>query len=595
MEPYTFRNDAYSERGNRHLLLVAIALVFSFIVHLFVMVTISDWHFETVGLARQAEPVAPVRPPVHVERMELDPERALGNPETGDPEDGAGVGVPREQVRELARLPDPALVTPPARSTESLAGTLVHPQAPPRQPTALGWKPRQQIVAVVDRVVKDDLATLPRRDIPRIERVARAPDYVPAVDVTRDRFGGQVDYLPPALAAGSATGSTEPGDEMVAPREKVEAVEEVVQLDEAATPEAVINRFGEQPGDITDYFAVDNRLMARIETFAPEGARGRHYFRVNIARRDASTLPVVPKDILLMQDSSRSLAEERLYFCRQALKTLLQNMKPGDRFNVVKFSGAAEFCFDDWAPVQPDALARASAFIDTMRSEGETDIFASVRTLQSLARDPARPLIAVIITDGRATTGLTESTRIIGEFTKLNSNTCSVFALGTHGRANSYLLDLLTFCNRGSSAIVTSGRWDIPDRIIQLVEGVANPVLGNVDVNVDLASGADLHPLPSANLFADRPLEYYGSTPAGVTNVVVHVRGEGGEAKCDVIFQLDLLSAPSGGAAIQKAWARRKMHSLIGAYARNPSETLLDEMRQLSRIYDLPIPYMRQL
>jgi Mg-chelatase subunit ChlD len=588
MASYTYRNDRFEEQGNRHLVAVALAFVFSLIVHFVLMLTIRDWHLESVDLAVAENPAPAERPPLRIDRMPLDPERAMGIPETGRLEMGAGTGIPRERVRELARLPDPALITPPARRMETMAGTLVNEHAPPRQPTALGWQPRQQIVAIVDRVVKDDLATLPRREIPRIERVARAPDFVPAVDVTRDRFGGEVE------AQVQPAGAPSPREETLAAREAVTEAE-AVELDASVTPEAAIDRFGEASGDVTEYVAVDSRLMARMESFAPEGETGRHYFRLQITRRGAQELPVVPKDIIFLQDSSRSLAEERLYFCRQALKTLLPRLRPDDRFNVVKFSGAAQFCFDGWVPVRPENVKRAKAFIDTLRAEGETDIFASVRVLQTLPRDPARPLIAVVITDGRATTGLMESTRIIGELTRINDGNVSIFALGTHGRANSYLLDLLTFCNRGGSTIVTSGRWDIPQKIIALVDGVSSPVLGNVSVTTDLASQADLHPLPSANLYADRTLEYYGLTPPGVSNLVVHVRGEGGEAKCDVVFRLDLLSAPRGGEFLRQGWARRKMHSLIGAYAREPAAGLLDEMRQLSRQYRLPIPYQNEL
>ncbi len=588
MAPYTFRDELLDDRANRHLTAVALAFLCSLVAHIVLMATISEWRLDAVDLEPAEETPPAERPPLRVERLPLDPERALGNPETGDPREGAGVGIPRELVRELARLPDPALVTPPARRLETQAGTLVSDRAPPRQPTALGWQPRQQIVAIVDRTVRDDLAALPRREIPRIERVARAPDFVPAVDVTRDRFGGEAETQARPVAA------TAPGDEARAAPDTVPEAADVA-LDETTTSEAAISRFGEAPGDVTDYFAVDSRLMARVETFAPDGDRGRHYFRLQVSRRDAQELPVVPKDIVFLQDSSRSLAEERLFFCRQALKNLLARLNPDDRFNVVKFSGAAEFCFPEWSPVRPAALTAAAAFIDTMRSEGETDIFASVRALQTLPRDPARPLIAVVITDGRATTGLTESTEIIGAFTRINDGACSVFALGTHGRANAYLLDLLTFCNRGSAAIVTSGRWDIPARIEALADGVARPVLGNVCVATDLASRADLHPLPSANLYADRTLEFYGSTPPGVTNVVVHLRGEGGQAKCDVIFRLDLAAAPRGTETIRRDWARRKMHSLVGAYARRPDAALLQEMRELSRQYALPIPYRNEL
>ena len=206
----------------------------------------------------------------------------------------------------------------------------------------------------------------------------------------------------------------------------------------------------------------------------------------------------------------------------------------------------------------------------------------------------ARPLIIVLVTDGKATAGLTESSRIIGEFSKLNDNV-SVFALGTHGRANNYLLDLLTFCNRGSATIVTSGRWDIPKNIAAVAEGCSQPVLGRVELATSIASHADLYPLPSANLYANRTLEYYGSCPGDVTNLVVQVRGEGGQSKCDIIFQMDLASAPGGGRDIQSQWVTRKMYSLIGEYARNPTPAVRDTLRRFSLETGRPIPYLNQI
>ena len=601
MSPYpmTGYDELRDERGGRHLVVVTLAFVGSLVIHAILMMTVSDWLFESVVV--DVPPADEIRAPLRVEHLDFDPQRALANPEFGDPEAGAGVGMSHEPVSELAGElalpPDPAILAPPARlETSQAAGTLFDLRVPAQPPTAAGWQPRPQIVAIVDQVVRDDLAALPRRKVPLVERVVRTPDYVPSTDVTRERFTGAAGHsmtgATQLVAAAAAAAALR--EETLAEPETVAAPDDI-ELAEAATPAAAINRFGEKPGESTGYFAVDSRLMARLETFAPPGEGGRNYFRLQVTRRDDQELPIVPKDIIFVQDSSRSLAEERLYFCRQALKTLLTRLGAADRFNVVKLNAAAEYCFADWEPVRPSSLRRAADFIDTMRSEGETDIFAAIRTLEHLKRDSARPMIAIVITDGRATAGLTESTRIIGEFTRLNTGGLSVFALGTHGRANDYLLDMLTFCNRGSAVVVTSGRWDIPQHIERLGEEVARPVLGNVGVSTDLASRADLQPLPSANLYAGRPLEYYGTTPGGVTNMVVHVRGEGGEAKCDVIFQLNLQSAGAGGSELREGWARRKMYSLIGDYARDGREETMREMRELSRRYGLPIPYRHQL
>lgn len=577
----------FENRREPHLMAAALAVLLSFVTHLAVMWTVADWHLGAPATATESSPnaVPPETPPTRIEMFESDPQIRASDPEIGEPREGAG--VPRERVGELARLPDPALLTPPSLSREALAGTMVNLQAPARPPETSDWQPRQQIMAVLDKQIKDELATLPRRPIPNIERVARAPDYVPSVDVSRERFG--------RVGAPAPRVEQAPAAEEVAGRQRARIEEGLApELPEEAEIGGSINRFSEPPEEITSYAAVDDRLAASLVVHQ-DPVRDRNYFRLRIARRSAATLPVTPKDIVFVQDSSRSLAEERLYFCRKALREALRKLPAIDRFNVVSFSDAATFCFQDWAPVNNDTLRQADAFVAGLRSGGDTDIYASMRALLEVPRDPTRPMIAVVITDGRSTTGLMASTDIIGEFTRHNTGAFSVFALGTHGRANHYLLDLLTYCNRGASTVVTSGRWDIPQNIGHLIDGVARPVLGNVEVDVNLASGADLHPLPSANLYADRALEYYGSCPANVTNLAMQVRGEAGPAKCDVVFSLDLATAPRGNDQLRQEWARRRVHSLIGAYARRPDDQILEALQRVSRDHDVPIPYRRDV
>lgn len=577
--------DAYETHSSRHVNLALLAMVLSFIVHMVMMYMVADLRLDRTRVPALRQTAAQLRPPVRVERVPRDPLLAIGNPETGDPEAGAGVGFPRDRVGELARLPDPALLAPPSLSAEALAGTLVNLQAPARQPTAFAWQPRQQILAVMDRTVVDAAATLPRRDIPLIERVPRAPDYVPPVDVTRDRFGNDSQLVPDAdrdMAEGHATAAVD--RRPVAP-----------QLPAEADPDAATSRFGENPGEVSEFAAIDNRLVARMQVYREPGPEGRAYFRVTVDRRGTEVLPVVPKDVLFVQDTSRSLAEERLYFCRQAFTDALAWLGPRDRFNVIGFSDQARYCFEEWADPTADATNRAAAFISGFRADGETDVFRSMQSLTSVVATPGRPLIAIAVTDGRPTAGTTASTAIIGEFTRGNTNGLSVFLLGTHGRANGYLLDMLAYCNGGSSVIVRSGRWDIADGIRGLVNSVSRPVLGGLSVAVDAASGADVLPLAPGNLYADRPLELFGACPGSTREVVVQVRGQGGEARCDVIFRFDLSRNLSNDASIRDRWARQKMYGLIGTYARQPSDSLLAEMYRLSRQYNLPIPYQKEL
>ncbi len=578
----------YEEDSHHHYGFVAVAVILSAILHYALMERAKEMRFDVKAMIdKSLVEKQEIRPPSRVENLLEDPLRPVENPFAGDPSATPGAGI-QSEVEQLASKPDTALSAP--RVSDEALGVAkdvpVELPAPP-QHVEEGWQPRQQVMEVVERLARDDIAATPRIEIPAIERVAAAPDYLPPVTLTKDILKTDVAPVRPIPLPDPAATPTPAAA-------SVEAEVPETPTPEAQTPESTLTRFGERPSDISSFKPVDSRLAAKAQVFRPNGETGRAYFRLEIAARDPSVLPVVPKDIVFVQDASRSLAEERLHFCRDALNKAIRVLPPGDRFNVALFREDVEFCFDGWASPNEANIQKASAFIDAMKAKGDTDVFKSMQAILGLPRDSARPLIIVLVTDGKATKGLTESSRIIGEFSKLNDNV-PVFALGTHGRANNYLLDLLAFCNRGTANVVTSGRWDIPKNIAALAEGCSQPVLGRVEVVTDTLSHADLYPLPSANLYANRTLEYYGSCAGDVTNLVVQVRGEGGPSKCDVIFQMDLANAEAGGDAIRDSWVRRRMYSLIGEYARNPSPALLDAMRRFSLETGMPIPYSNQI
>jgi len=293
---------------------------------------------------------------------------------------------------------------------------------------------------------------------------------------------------------------------------------------------------------------------------------------------------------------SASISEERLNFCRKALASALETLNPGDRFNVIAFRDTFENCFPAWTEVTADSKAKAASFIAQLRSFGQTDVFGSLRSLMRHPRDPKRPMIALIVTDGKPTFGTTESAKIIGEFSKLNNGLLSVYMYGTHSKANGYLLDMLTYCNRGESTVLTGNRWDIPASMATVYEGVRNPVMGDVTVVFDSASRSEVYPKSTTNLYKDRPLEMLGVCPDTTDELVFQVRGLAGEKGYDSIFRLSLTRhAKLGSAAVRTKWAQQKMFHLVGAYSREAHQQLFAEMLKVHQQYGVLIPYEAEL
>ena len=494
-----------------------------------------------------------------------------------------------EAVDELRVAPEEGITQPPAVA-QNLAVEEMENLAEPTPPSEISaWEPRQAILVVENLAVGDVPADLKRLLIPAIERVPNAPDIVLAA--SPEDGGGKrrpaLAIAPPAVAniVESVVGG------MDTTSEAPEAV------DEALAPGGAQELFEEKPAEVTKIEPIERVLTARVETYGSSRDKDYGYFRLEVERAGEALLPVRPKDIILVQDCSASMSEQRLYFCREGLLRTLAHIGPEDRFNIAKFADRTETCFDGWVKKTPETLARAKAYIKSMRAEGYTDLFASMQDLLTLECRPGRPVIAFVITDGLANKGLTNNSEIIGEFSRRNAGKISVFTMGASRLANRYLIDLLSYCNKGYVNVVRKGRWDIPESAEAVMQGISRPVLGDLRLQFAADTSYEVYPQQVSNLYLYRPLVLYGRYRKGETQLLFQAVGQAGETPCDLIFNLPLETKTGRGAdkTIRQQWAQQKIYHLIGEYARSRDAKVLGELRRMSKAYKEPIPYKRSL
>jgi hypothetical protein len=238
-------------------------------------------------------------------------------------------------------------------------------------------------------------------------------------------------------------------------------------------------------------------------------------------------------------------------------------------------------------------MVEARRFVQGLRSEGNTDVFASIKDIpERIGTDTARPAAVILVTDGRPTAGLMDSSSIIGEFSRLNNGRVSVFAFGTAQTANSYLLDLLGYCNRGEGSVLKSGRWDIPGAMVDWVKQTARPVLGDVRFVLPADSPCEVYPVHTANMYLDRDLVLYGRCPRSMDKILFQATGRNRDNLCDMICQVSLTRPVSiGGDEIREAWAKQKIYHLIGLYARTADPSILRRIQETARSYEIEIPH----
>jgi hypothetical protein len=602
----------YNPRStDHHWILASIAVLFSAIFHLAILYFLADYSLTKTNLAEKTRKLftQEYKPPMSVEAIRVDP---LSVPEK----------IPGERdIPNRASVEIKALES--AASQETSAGLTAPPPLPREaltvdtQPLKKGVEenpfiPRQAIYDLHDQNIKKELSSIPIRELPKVERIPNALDIVPQLELTSKK--GVLIPEPPPLTRSDILESALTRGPLVMPHTDNLDMEMALSRFGSAmvkfTPPPVeppqppiilqpTDRLPPEERKIIDaqniiekrretvkYDSLDEMLSASLVSYKEGDSL---FFKVILQSKRDKPIPVIPKDIIWVLDVSGSMTEERLTFCRRALVQALDTMNPNDRFTVLAFRDSVFQAFPEWQSINPGTIKKATSFVEGLRSFGSTDVLASLRSLMTLPRDPVRPMIAMIISDGKPTAGLTQSSGIIAAFSQLNKGMVSVYSFGTHRSANAYLLDMLTYCNRGDSTIIKGNRWDIPENMSAVYLGFRNPILSDASIVFDATSNSEVYPRRTANLYLDRPLEVFGKCKATEKEVVFQIRGLAGDKGYDSIFRLPLAAATPGDSELKTRWASQKMFLLASLYSRNAEDRaqLLNAIQELSKNYNI--------
>lgn len=453
------------------------------------------------------------------------------------------------------------------------------------------WDPREEIVAIDQATFDEEVSALPRRYVEQVERTDRVPDVVLPVERPVDLVTALHEEGPPGIESasrptlrdeGMGTGRrAPPGGTPAAEEPRDDFLEAVAAVQEADDAEEVLAATNQ---------AVEAYLALDVRSFRADDEGGAVYFEINIRRYGETSLPVLPKDVLLLQDCSESMTPSKLAECKRGLRRWLDLLGPGDRFQIIGFRASVVHCFDGWQAVSKESRAQALDFIDDLRAVGNTDVYGSLQAALALPRSEDRPLLVALVTDGRPTAGVTGSSDIIERFTRENGTRLSMFALGGGRRVNRFLLDLLSYRNRGDSLVVED-EADIPSAMERWALSLSRPVLTDLSYRFTGVDTAEVYPRTLTHLYLDRPLVLYGRAEPGTGPAAFQIVGRSGGEERDMVFPLDLSAAKAGGPDLRQRWAWHRVYQYIGEYSAQPDPARLDALRVFADRYGLVVPY----
>ncbi len=308
---------------------------------------------------------------------------------------------------------------------------------------------------------------------------------------------------------------------------------------------------------------------------------------------ESSKTNIIPRDMVLVLDTSGSMDAVKMEQARKALRYCLNNLNSQDRFAVVSFATSVRKYRDALVEANSEQVENAKKWVDGLKAGGGTAMQAALDAALDLrTKDEGRSFTVVFFTDGQPTLGEMKPQNILKNVAAKNSANTRLFTFGVGDDVNTTFLDQLAETTRAVSTYVRPAE-DIETKVASLYGKISHPVLANVKLttseNIRLY---ETYPQQLPDLFWGSQLvvlgKYTGDGPASI-----RLSGFVGKEAKDFAYDVKFPGRTTDDKDfVENLWARRKVGFLLDQIRSNGEQKeLMDEMMTLAKKYGIATPY----
>src|SRR5262245_40987254 len=322
------------------------------------------------------------------------------------------------------------------------------------------------------------------------------------------------------------------------------------------------------------------------------------YFLLLISPQlETSKSNIIPRDLVLVMDTSGSMDNVKMDQARKALKHCLSNLNSGDRFAVVTFSTNVRKYRDALVEANTEQVDNAKKWVDGLKAGGGTAIEAALDTaLELRTGDEGRSFTVVFFTDGQPTIGEMKPEKILKGVEAKNTKNTRIFTFGVGDDVNTALLDQLADTTKALSTYVRPAE-DIEAKVTSLYGKISHPVRANVRLTTtENVKVHELYPPALPDLFFGSQLVVLGKY-SGSGSAAVKLTGQVGKETREFAYDVTFPARTTEDREfVEHLWARRKVGFLLDQVRLNGEQKeLMDEMLALAKKYGIATPYTSYL
>jgi Ca-activated chloride channel homolog len=257
----------------------------------------------------------------------------------------------------------------------------------------------------------------------------------------------------------------------------------------------------------------------------------------------------LPREVVFVIDNSGSMGGTSITQAKASLLYGLSRLKPGDRFNVIRFDNTMDVLFPDPVPADAQHISTATSFVSALQAAGGTEMVPAMNAaLTDHAAADANTLRQVVfLTDG----DIGNEQQLFETITAMRGRS-RVFMVGIGSAPNTYLMTRAAELGRG--AFTHIGSVDqVEERMRDLFSKLENPAVTGLTAKFSDAR-ADLSPATIPDLYRGEPLVL--AAKLDKLKGSVEIKGRIGDRPWTVTLPL---ANAAEGKGLSKLWARRKI------------------------------------
>jgi len=334
---------------------------------------------------------------------------------------------------------------------------------------------------------------------------------------------------------------------------------------------------------ILDYRLAGDKIATGILLFEGE----KENFFISMIRPPERVSPdeIPPREYIFIVDVSGSMHGFPLDISKKLIKTLLESLNSGDRFNILLFAGGSEIFSQEPVAAEPENIESAIAFINKQKGGGGTELLPAIKRAMAIPASEGISRSFVIATDGYV-----RVERETFRYIRKHLGDANFFSFGIGSSVNRYIIEGMAHVGAGLPFVATNEKEAVK-MAAKFRKYISSPVLTNVKVNFDGFEAYDVEPLNVPDVLSERPVLIFGKWK-GPASGTIRLKGISGLEKFSKSIKISSVKPSADNIAIKYLWARERIRLLDDfTHVSHGDEELKVEIINIGLKYNLLTQY----